>query len=159
PIYRGRGICSTHTGLRKGTRVPYMAHLKVGQKWSTTKYPTYPLRNTAINPSPKQVRNRARKSVESPNTNHINAPLVGIDHEPVQFGPRILRTTHTFVNVNTRHVPSTRSGELFQFARLQGYILSVICGADPCVDCDTFYSLCSHRSTPFEFWLGTQDRC
>src|SRR5215471_18394473 len=39
---------------------------------------------------PKQVRNRARKSVESPDANHIEAALVGVGHETVQFGPRIL---------------------------------------------------------------------
>src|SRR5215831_16127694 len=94
-----------------------------------------------------------RETVKLPNRYHVDAALVGIGHEAVQFRPPILRTGDSGVNVLPRDSPAAPLAIVAKLARLHGNVLAVICSADSRVDCRAVYSVGSHVAPPLCNWV------
>jgi len=74
----------------------------------------------------KQMRHGASKPVELPTNDYIEAPAVRVGHEPIKFGPFLLRARDPYINVFAYDAPAAALAVLPEFKRLHARVLALI---------------------------------
>src|SRR5208282_5585877 len=75
------------------------------------------------------MRDRASKSIETPDDDHIKTTGVGIIHHPVEFWSRILLPRYPIVYIAVKNLPTPPLAVLGEFSGLHGWVLTVTdCG-------------------------------
>ena len=93
------------------------------------------------------------ETVELPDGYRVKTALVGIGHEPVQFGPPIFRAGDSRVHVFSGDRPAAALTVLAQLAQLHLGRLAVVRRADSRVQGRAGYAVGSHVAPPMCNWV------
>src|SRR5215470_3773704 len=99
------------------------------------------------------MADRTGEPVKLPNSHNIKAALVGIGHQPVQFGPSVFRPADSRINVLPGDSPAAPLAALAQLAQLHLRGLPIVRCADSRVQRRAGYAVGSHVAPPMCNWV------